>query len=193
MSLIKKIVVFLCGVISLDMCAAQVLLPGSCPNVSVVQDFNASQYLGKWYEQEKYFFIFELGGKCVIAEYEDKGNGTISVKNEEINVLKGNKKTSIELVGTLENPNEGRLAVSFPLAPNGFAAPYLIVGTDYTGYAVVNSCISFGLFNLSYAWILTRDQTPSDSVMQAAYDVVDKNGIARKYFLKTDQTDCDSS
>ncbi|KAL0851486.1 hypothetical protein ABMA28_007281 [Loxostege sticticalis] len=190
MSVIRKIVVFLCGTIFLDLCAAQILMSGRCANVSVVQDFDAEKYLGRWYEAEKYFFIFELGGKCITADYEDKGNGRISVKNGQINTLKHNSPMSVELEGTLVDPSQGRLDVSFPLAPKGFEANYLIVDTDYTSYALVYSCRYFGIFNLSFAWILTREQNPPDSVVQKAYHAADKNGIDRQYFLKTEQTNC---
>ena len=42
------------------------------------------QYTGKWYEIEKYFAFFELGGKCITAEYTDFGNGTVGVLNTQL-------------------------------------------------------------------------------------------------------------
>jgi lipocalin len=40
--------------------------------------------MGKWYEVEKYFAIFELGGTCITARYTDFGNGTVEVLNTQI-------------------------------------------------------------------------------------------------------------
>lgn len=45
------------------------------------------QYLNKWYEAEKYFAVFELGGKCITATYSDKTNGVVGVFNKQINVM----------------------------------------------------------------------------------------------------------
>lgn len=45
------------------------------------------QYLGKWYEAEAYFFLFEFGGKCITAQYDLKDNGMIGVLNKQISVL----------------------------------------------------------------------------------------------------------
>lgn len=45
------------------------------------------QYLGRWYEAEKYFFLFEFGGKCITADYSQKENGKIGVVNKQIGVM----------------------------------------------------------------------------------------------------------
>jgi Bacterial lipocalin len=45
------------------------------------------QYLGLWYEQLRYFAIFEAGGICVTAEYTDQGEGVVGVNNTEYNSL----------------------------------------------------------------------------------------------------------
>ena len=44
--------------------------PGSCPNVPVVEDFDKSRYLGRWYEIMKdQANPGEWFGKCVTATY----------------------------------------------------------------------------------------------------------------------------
>lgn len=40
------------------------------------------------------------------------------------------------------------------------------------------------------AWILTRSRHPTLDVMEQAYSVVDKHGISRAYFIRTDQKNC---
>ena len=45
------------------------------------------QYIGKWYEAERYFAFFEFGGKCVTATYSLNDNGTVSVVNRQISSL----------------------------------------------------------------------------------------------------------
>lgn len=39
---------------------------------------------------------------------------------------------------------------------------------------------------------MTRDQFPSAIVMQRAYGVIDKFQISRKFFIKTDQQNCEA-
>lgn len=79
---------------------------GRCPDIPVVQNFDTKfvscwlilggssewnfcglQYLGKWYEIEKYFTVFEIGGVCITADYTDMGNGTIGVRNRQIQTM----------------------------------------------------------------------------------------------------------
>ncbi|KAJ4449008.1 hypothetical protein ANN_00402 [Periplaneta americana] len=66
---------------------AQVPFPGGCPTVKAMQDFDVLKFLGLWYEQKRYFAIFEAGGICVTANYTDKGNGAIKVNHTEYNTL----------------------------------------------------------------------------------------------------------
>lgn len=58
---------------------------GNCPQVKVVQDFDVEAYLGKWYEYEKYPFLFEIGGKCITAQYTMRPDGTVGVYNKQQN------------------------------------------------------------------------------------------------------------
>lgn len=49
----------------------------------------------------------------------------------------------------------GNLTVMlFPIMPK---APYRVISTDYTSYAIVNSCrVYFGAFKYDWTWVLTR-------------------------------------
>lgn len=58
-----------------------------CPNVTVQPYFNASSYLGMWYEYEAYPFFFAIMGKCVSAEYSARPDGKIGVTNRMIHRL----------------------------------------------------------------------------------------------------------
>lgn len=66
---------------------AQVPGFGKCPKVPVVENFDTYAYLGRWYEQEKYPFFFELGGKCITADYSLNPDGTIGVLNTQKNSM----------------------------------------------------------------------------------------------------------
>ena len=40
-------------------------------------------------------------------------------------------------------------------------------------------------------WVLTRDQNPSEAVIEKAEAVIDANNLNKTFLLKTKQTDCD--
>jgi lipocalin len=45
------------------------------------------QYLGQWYEAERYFALFEFAGKCVSANYTDMGEGRVNIINRQTSSL----------------------------------------------------------------------------------------------------------
>ncbi|XP_047532917.1 apolipoprotein D-like [Vanessa atalanta] len=189
MSVLRAIAIFLCG-LSLQVCSAQMVFPGSCPDVAVMGDFNANRYLGKWYEVEKYFAVFEFGGKCITANYDQKDNGVISVVNKQISSFTGMKSEIEGEAMQVSRSDEGKLSVRFPSLPINMAAPYWVVDTDYDNFALVWSCYEFGVFHTRNAWILTRERDPPVETLEKAYAAADKNNINRAYFLRTDQKNC---
>lgn len=102
------------------------------------------QYLGTWWEYEKYPFIFEIGGKCIRAEYGKAADGDVTVRNEQ---LFFNSKRSVK--GTAKVVGDGKLTVTFDLGLISPSSPYWVLSTDYRNYAVVYSCNSKSLFHTS--------------------------------------------
>lgn len=172
---------------------AQVPFLGACPNLETMQNFELDKYLGKWYEVERYFAWFEFGGRCVTANYSLGENDSVKIVNSQISLLTG-AATSIEgiarLIGKSDDP---KLSVNFPSLPLPFDAPYWVLDSDYTTYAVVWSCTNLGVFNVRNVWILTREPRPAVSVLEKSYQVIDKNNISRAYFIRTDQKNCPAS
>ncbi|KAE8736730.1 hypothetical protein FOCC_FOCC017816 [Frankliniella occidentalis] len=155
-------------------CDAQVPFLGTCPDVKVMPSFDVTKYLGKWFEAERYFAIFEFAGKCVTGNYTVDNDGRISILNRQTSSLTGIQSTiegEVKLIMTLD-------------------VPYWVLDTDYDNYAVVWSCSNFGIFSTRNAWILTRQREPSLEVMERAYMVVDRNAVSRAYFTRTDQKRC---
>ncbi|PSN36978.1 Apolipoprotein D [Blattella germanica] len=169
---------------------AQVPALGPCPEIDTMRDFNMDRYLGQWYEAERYFALFEFAGKCVSANYSNMGDGRINIVNRQTSSLTGIRSTIEGQVRTVGRTDDSKLSVKFPSLPVLVDAPYWVIGTDYDNYAVVWSCSNFGLFSTRNAWILTRSKTPSLDIMEKAYSVVDKHGISRAYFIRTDQKNC---
>ncbi|CAH0724605.1 unnamed protein product, partial [Brenthis ino] len=190
MSVLRAIAVFLCGLLSLHTCRAQVILPGPCPDIAPLKVFEPSRYLGKWYEYEKYFAIFEAGGKCITADYSLADGGAIGVVNKQINIYTG-KPSQIKGQAVPESQSqEAKLLVRFPSLPVSIDAPYWVIDTDYDNYSLVWGCLQLGPFHLNNAWILTRKRKPGKEVLQKVYDIANANKIDKSYFLRTDQKNC---
>lgn len=54
-------------------------------NCSMFHDL--SQYLGEWYEVERYFAWFEFGAKCVTANYSLNEDNSMKIINKQISSL----------------------------------------------------------------------------------------------------------
>jgi len=129
--------------------------------------FDASRYLGTWYEVARYPVPFEAGCVGVTAEYGALPDGGLSVKNT-CRKSDGSVRSVIE--GRADVVGPGRLKVAFPSVPFG-AADYWVLWVD-EGYrtAVV------GAPNGRAGWILNRDPSIPTDRLTAAREVLDFNG-----------------
>ncbi|EFX87815.1 hypothetical protein DAPPUDRAFT_311900 [Daphnia pulex] len=166
---------------------AQVIALSSCPNVSVVSDFEVDQYLGKWYGNRNYFTIFQSGLDCVTAEYTLDGT-EIVVKNEGIQQVTRRRRTANGKARLIE---PGKLSVSFTDRLSETDIPnYFVLATDYTTYAVVWNCFDLGPISSRILWVLTREQHPSISTIDKAYAALKRNGIDGSSLRLTNQDNC---
>ncbi|KAH8293288.1 hypothetical protein KR018_007561 [Drosophila ironensis] len=168
--------------------SAQVPFPGKCPEVKVMDTFDVESYTGVWYEYSKYPFAFEIGKKCIYADYEIIDNSTISVVNVGINRLTGQASN---VTGKAKVIAPAQLAVAFfPNQPTN-TANYLVLGTDYESYAVVYSCTGVStLVNFKIVWILTRERQPSAATIATAKKILENNSISQTFLIDTIQTGC---
>ena len=122
-------------------------------NLKVVQNIDANQYLGTWYEIARLDHSFERDLQNVTAQYIKNEDGTIKVINRGFNVKKNAWKAAEGKARFVDAANadgtyNGKLEVSF-FGP--FYAPYNIFELDkpYYNYAMVTS-------GKDYLWILSR-------------------------------------
>ncbi|KAG4072240.1 hypothetical protein HA402_005962 [Bradysia odoriphaga] len=172
---------------------AQVPSFGVCPRVTVAvaDDFDVVRYMGRWYEQDKYPFIIQFGGKCATATYALRDDGIVSVLNRQIDRF---NETENIANGTAILESPGKLIVNFaPVPIPGQPSNYWILDTDYDSYAVVFSCVQIvpGFIYTTNAWVLTRARNPPQTLLRTAYDVFDRNNISSSFLLRTDQLNCD--
>ncbi|XP_053959630.1 apolipoprotein D-like [Anastrepha ludens] len=171
-----------------QMVASQVMGFKRCPeNIKTVEDFDVTKYLGTWYEHSKYPFVFELGAKCVTAEYSALNSNQISVVNKHISAF--NSKKSIDGIAKIVEP--GKLTISFKgIAALAGAANYWVLATDYENYAVVYSCKNIALTHATLVWILTRERVPSADIIKTAKDALVSQNISLNKLSETDQSNC---
>lgn len=145
-------------------CAAGCLsLPSACVSIpkgaTAVKPFDSDKYLGKWYEIARMDFKFEKDLSLVTATYSLNKNGTLKVDNKGYNTVQKAWKQSIGKAKFVNQPNEGRLKVSF-FGP--FYAGYNVIAIDKDyQYALIAGN------NLKYLWILSRRTTIPEPVKQA--------------------------
>lgn len=60
---------------------------GGCAEYQPMTGFERENFMGTWYEQERYFTFSELAGKCISATYERRVDGRIYVNNTVVNRL----------------------------------------------------------------------------------------------------------
>ena len=130
-------------------------------------NFDASRYVGRWYEVARYPNPFQADCPGAIAEYGLSDTpGVLTVTNTCLNAA--GQPTDV-ITGTATDEGLGRLSVRLQGVP--VAAPYWVLWVD-EGYrtAVV------GAPNGRVGWILNRDPDIPADRLTAAREVLDFNG-----------------
>ncbi|XP_070775679.1 apolipoprotein D-like [Enoplosus armatus] len=168
--------------------SAQVLKFGKCPKPAVQANFDATRYIGKWYEIQKLPTAFQKG-ECGTATYSLKSPGVIGVLNSEL--LDDGTINSIVGSAKVKDPAEpAKLEVSFfETSPPG---PYWVLSSDYEGHSVVYGCTDFGLFRMEFAWILSREPTLSEETLEELHGILSSAGVSVNKLVSTnhDETYC---
>uniref|UniRef100_A0A3Q3XPV3 Apolipoprotein D n=1 Tax=Mola mola TaxID=94237 RepID=A0A3Q3XPV3_MOLML len=161
--------------------SAQVIKLGRCPKLDVQANFDATRYIGKWYEIQKLPTTFQKG-ECGTATYSLKGPGFIGVLNSEL--LDDGTTNSIVGSAKVKDPAEpAKLEVSFfETSPPG---PYWVLSTDYEGHSLVYGCTEFGPFHIELSWILSREPTLSRETVEELHTILCGD---QKYVLVTKRT-----
>ena len=122
-----------------------------------VTPFDASRYLGTWYEVARFDFKFERGLSKTTANYTLNEDGSIKVINRGYNAEKGKWKEAEGKAVFIGDPNIAMLKVSF-------------FGPFYTGYNVIaiDPEYKYALVagkNLDYLWLLSREPTMPQEII----------------------------
>ncbi|XP_071441598.1 apolipoprotein D-like [Hetaerina americana] len=172
---------------------ANAQIPGftGCPAYQAMENFDMEKFAGRWYESQRYFQVLEVGTRCVATVYKIRPDGKVGVANEMVTRITGIRRV---LEGELKNvgkSGEAKLSVKYTNLPVSFDTQYSILDTDYDNFAIAWSCNSLGPFSSTHAWVMTRKRDPTEAVLQRAYGILDKIGLSRNFFVRSDQSECE--
>jgi apolipoprotein D and lipocalin family protein len=117
--------------------------------IKAVDGFEVNRYLGTWYEIARLDHRFERGLNKISATYSLRPDGGVKVINKGWNEAKGKWEEAEGKAYFIEQPDQGRLKVSF-FGP--FYGGYNIFDLDKKDY-------SYAMISgpdKSYFWILSR-------------------------------------
>lgn len=159
--------------VALSITLAACKSPTPPKGVSPITNFDATHYLGKWYEVARLENRFERGLEQVTATYGERNDGGLSVLNRGYDPIKEEWKESQGKAYFTSIPTTAALKVSF-FGP--FYGGYNVIALDENyQYALVSGP------NRDYLWILSRTPTIPESVKQNYLN------IARELAFPVDQ------
>ncbi|QMV75648.1 lipocalin family protein [Comamonas piscis] len=162
---------------------AAVALPGcavSVPQgVQPVSGFDASKYMGTWYELARIDHRFEKGLTQVTATYRLNADGSVTVLNRGYDAAKQEWREAEGKARFLGQSDKAALKVSF-FGP--FYGGYNVVSLDdqYQTALVIGS-------SLDYLWILSRSKTIPEAQLQALLQKAQALGVDLAQVIRVEQ------
>lgn len=139
-------------------------------NITPVDHFQITRYLGQWYEIARLDHSFERGMTSVRAEYSLRPDGGIRVVNRGYS-QKEKKWKEVEGKGYfVDRQDVGFLKVSF-FGP--FYGSYVVFDLDRENYSYALVCGP----DRSYLWILARSQNMDDQLKKHLVDKAAASGF----------------
>ena len=137
--------------------------------VEPVTGFEKQRYLGTWYEIARLDHSFERGLEQVTATYAVRDDGAISVLNRGYDIADQEWRQAEGVAKPVSSEDVAHLKVSF-FGP--FYGTYAVfeLADDYS-YAFVAG------FNTDYLWLLARESTVSEAVLQRFVNRADEIGF----------------
>ncbi len=124
--------------------------------IEPVDDFELDRYLGTWYEIARLDHRFERGLSNVSAHYSMRDDGGVAVSNRGYRDAKGEWDEAEGKAYFVDEPNVGRLKVSF-FGPFYGGYNVFVLDDDYQYAMVVGP-------DRDYLWILSRTPIIDDSL-----------------------------
>lgn len=149
--------------------------------VTAINGFEINRYMGTWYEIARLDHPFERGLDKISATYTLNGDGSVNVINKGWNQEDTEWKQAEGKARFVEQPDKGRLKVSF-FGP--FYGGYNIIELDKKGYAY--SMVTGP--DKSYLWILSRTRQLPKATLTTLIEKARQLGFAtdKLIFVKQD-------
>ena len=147
--------------------------------VTPVTGFASERYLGTWYEIARFDHSFEDGLSRVTATYSKREDGGIRVLNKGYDAATGEWDEAEGKAYFVSDETTGHLKVSF-FGP--FYASYVIAELDKDNYQY--SLVTGP--DRSYLWILARQPTLSQDVLDELLSKAKSLGYATDEFIWVD-------
>ncbi|XP_046971595.1 uncharacterized protein LOC124538552 isoform X1 [Vanessa cardui] len=169
---------------------ANIELLGPCDQtIRAKAAFNATAYLGKWYEIASYPQPFQ-SGQCARAQYSVGAGTTVKVLNTQVINRTLDVQPATAVVASTDG--SGLLEVTFDLDNEVTnVVNYYVLETDYTGFALVYSCrdLPTGRRQVT-SWKLSRTTTLPSQAESIINNIVENTqGLTNEYYLDNDQSD----
>ncbi|WP_223165124.1 lipocalin family protein [Massilia frigida] len=160
------------------------LLAGCVPKpagIEPVAKFDASKYLGKWYEIARLDHSFERGLSRVTADYSMRDDGGIKVVNRAYHAGKAEWKESVGKAYFVEKPDVGYLKVSF-FGP--FYGSYIVfdLERENDSYSLISGP------DTSYFWLLSRTPTMDEATKKRLVAKAQALGFDTSKLIYVDQS-----
>jgi apolipoprotein D and lipocalin family protein len=139
--------------------------------VTAIDGFEINRYMGTWYEIARLDHLFERGLDKISATYTLSGDGGVNVVNKGWNKEAGKWKQVEGKAYFVEQPDKGRLKVSF-------------FGPLYGGYNIIEldkRDYSYSMVagpDKSYLWILSRTRQMPKATLEALIAKAKQLGFA---------------
>ena len=148
--------------------------------VTAIDGFEINRYMGTWYEIARLDHRFERGLNKISATYTLRGDGGVNVLNKGWNQADGEWEQAEGKAYFVEQPDKGRLKVSF-FGP--FYGGYNIIELDKKDYAY--SMVTGP--DKSYLWILSRTRQLPKATLEALIEKAKQLGFATDKLIFVNQ------
>ncbi|KAF4528452.1 hypothetical protein B566_EDAN015854 [Ephemera danica] len=170
-------------------CGAQVLRPGRCPGVTPMPTLDIAKYMGVWYEQTHSRRWTGLELKCSLEYFESQRPGSFEVNSFTYSQV-ANKTFHVRGIAKIKPKQNIQGILSIKVPDFRIDGEVWILGTDYTSYTVMWSCMNADRLHFENVVVMTRDPQPSNTVIMAAMGVIIKNKIQHTYMQYTSHREC---
>jgi len=191
-------------VMTLSCVQGQVFTQGKmCPTPDVVQGFDVSRYMGKWFSYQEFPFR-DADTRCILANYTLNADNTVRVVNVAVIPFYVGKadcplfrNVVVDGYATIPDAAEpAKLKVNFPSGRTpDEAGDYWVLDTDYDNYTVVYSCQmtitdDMQMGKIESAWVLTRRMGEKPGNLDAINSLFSNNDIDIGNFKVVKQEGC---